>query len=66
MRLKRMDDGVNAFTTVDSNGDYNVYVNSSLRYYERRAACRHEMAHIKNSHFIDSNKTILQIENEAG
>lgn len=33
---------VNAVTVVDENGDYNVYINERLSYYEKFRALEHE------------------------
>ena len=63
VRIMALPCGVNAVTVTDANCDYNVYINSSLRYYERRAAYRHEMAHIESGHFVQSEIELSLIEN---
>lgn len=42
---------VNAVTVLDSNGDYNVYINSNLSLDERIRAFNHELRHIMDEHF---------------
>lgn len=42
---------VRAFTIVDENGDYNVYVNSSLSPEARERAIKHELKHIEQGDF---------------
>ena len=45
---------VNAVTVVDENGDYNVYINERLSYYEKFRALDHEVYHIKHDHLHDN------------
>lgn len=40
-------------TTVDSEGDYNVYINSVLPRELQEKAYQHELAHIKLNHLFD-------------
>ena len=56
---------VNAVTVVDDNGDYNIYINSSLSYLERQKTFKHEIEHIKKSHFYREDKSVIECENEA-
>ncbi len=55
---------VNAVTVVDENGDYNVYINERLSYYEKFRALDHEVYHIKHDH-LDSKKSLRICEEEA-
>ncbi|MCL2707174.1 MAG: hypothetical protein FWE97_03335 [Dehalococcoidia bacterium] len=56
---------VRAITVTDANGDYNVYVNSRLAYYDRMVAHDHEIAHIENGHFSMPEMSIFQVESEV-
>lgn len=58
---------VRGITTVDENGDFNVYVNSSLPYELQEQAVKHELCHIKSGHFynFDSVKQ-NEVEADAG
>jgi len=49
------------FVKVDSNGDYNVYINANLGYYEQQKALKHELSHISNDDFYN-NDDISAIE----
>lgn len=42
---------VNAVTVLDSEGDFNVYINSNLSAAEREKAWQHERKHIIKNHF---------------
>ena len=42
---------VRAFTVVDENGDYNVYLNSKLSHEQLRRSYKHELQHIQNRDF---------------
>lgn len=42
---------INAFTVMDSDGFYNIYVNSRLCYATQAKALRHEMEHIRRDDF---------------
>ena len=42
---------IRAFTALDSDGLYNVYLNDNLSPEGRRMALRHEFAHIRLNHF---------------
>lgn len=50
-----------AFTILDINGDYNIYVNQSLSHEVQQEACAHEISHIRNNDF-QSDLTVNQIE----
>lgn len=55
---------VNAVTVVDENGDFNVYINERLSYYEKFRALKHEVYHIKHDH-LDDKKPLEGCEEEA-
>lgn len=42
---------VNAVTVLDDEGDFNIYINSSLSAAEQKKAFEHEKAHIIKNHF---------------
>lgn len=43
---------INAVTVLDGDGDFNVYINSSLSAAEQRRAFEHEKNHIIKNHFF--------------
>ena len=43
---------VRAFTVPDSQGSFNVYINSSLSFEQQRKSFEHEMCHIENGDFF--------------
>ena len=43
---------VRAFTVPDSQGNFNVYINSSLTFEQQRKSFEHEMCHIENGDFF--------------
>lgn len=65
LRLAPLPPRINAVTVVDSNGDFNIYVNENLSSEEQRRAYDHELTHIKRSHFF-SDKPVSECEREAG
>lgn len=50
------------FVKVDCDGDYNIYININLGYFEQQKALDHELKHIKNGDFYNAND-ILDVEN---
>lgn len=63
-RIIELPSRVNAITVVDEDGDYNVYINARLSIEEQRKAYRHEVRHIRKSHFY-TDKTVKACELEA-
>lgn len=55
---------VKGVTVKDENGDFNIYINSNLCPYERDAALKHEITHIKKDHLY-SHKSAEQCEEEV-
>lgn len=53
VRLIELPIKVNGITIVDSNGDYNVYINSRLSEDAAKRTCRHEITHIMKNHHYD-------------
>lgn len=53
---------VRAFTVPDEQGDYNVYINSSLSAEQRHRSFLHELRHIKRNDFYKSDMTAAEIE----
>lgn len=43
---------VPAVCALDSDGNYNIYINARLSYAQAREAWRHELQHIKRGHFF--------------
>lgn len=54
---------IKAFTSIDSNGDYNIYINDNLARCEQEDALRHEELHIERDDF-NGNGSIGIIEME--
>lgn len=50
-----------AFTILDDEGFYNIYINSRLSVEQQRASYMHELSHIKNGDFF-SEMSATQIE----
>lgn len=42
---------INAFTALDGEGLYNIYINDKLDPAQKEKALRHELAHINGEHF---------------
>ena len=42
---------IHGFTARDSEGDYNIYINDKIGYFQQRKTIRHEMKHITEEHF---------------
>ena len=42
---------IHGVTEMDSEGDYNVYLNANISTEDARKAFEHEMRHIKMNHF---------------
>lgn len=63
--VRLMDLPVPGVTVLDSDGNYNVYINARLSYEERKKTLAHELRHIKNDHFFDD-RAVTIIEKEAG
>lgn len=64
LRIVDLPPKVNAVTVLDENGDFNVYVNSSLSDDAKKDAFDHETRHIKRKHFF-SVKPVEVCEKEA-
>lgn len=56
---------IKAVTLPNSDGTFDIYVNSALDEIERQNALNHELRHIKKDHFYDFSKDIKTVENEA-
>lgn len=53
VRLKDLPCGINGMTILDSNGDYNVYINARLSVDDQKKAYRHELRHIERDDFYN-------------
>ena len=51
IRLIDMPLNVHGVTRMDTEGDYNIYINARLSEDGRAAAFRHEIEHIRQGHF---------------
>ncbi len=55
---------IHGTTVVDADGNYNVYINKRLCHQKKLDTLKHEMRHIEQGHFYDTNP-IEQNEREA-
>lgn len=53
---------IRAYTSLDPEGNYNIYLNSRLSASMQQKAYKHELMHIKRDDFADS-KTLEEAEN---
>ena len=51
VRLMALPAHVRAFTMLDAQGDYNVYINDRMTYEQRLRSFAHEKRHIDNGDF---------------
>lgn len=63
-RLIPLPASVKAMVVLDSEGDYNIYVNNQLSYETQVKSYKHEMRHIENNDFCND-EDIRLIENRA-
>ena len=64
VRLTRLPHKVEGMTSVDDEGDYNVYLNTDIGDEKQRMALRHELSHITHNHFYDG-RALESVEEEA-
>lgn len=55
---------IKGVTVVDTEGDYNVYINTLLSPSAQKKAQKHELTHIIKDHFFD-NEPVVYNEMEA-
>jgi hypothetical protein len=61
IRLIDLKYSANGFTTIDVDGNYNVYINNRLAVSKQQTVLFHELNHINNDDFYNS-KDIETIE----
>lgn len=61
LRQIKMPLSIRAFTILDSNDDYNVYLNADLSEEAKQISYNHELQHIKNNDFY-SGLSVEEIE----
>lgn len=61
VRLYTLPPGINGLTILDSDGNYNVYINSQLPQHKHAEVYRHELKHIQNNDFYNT-KPIRDVE----
>ena len=61
VRLLALPMTIRGVTVTDDEGDYNIYINSSLTPDQRKLVLKHEMTHIERNDF-DSFSDIFEIE----
>lgn len=64
IRLVDLPATVHGMTIIDTEGDYNVYINARLSEDDRVEAYRHEIEHIRLGHFYDE-RPVAERETEA-
>jgi putative component of toxin-antitoxin plasmid stabilization module len=58
---------VKGVTTIDKDGNYNVYINNRLSDITQKKTIKHEINHIQLNHFEDFNPVIHnELEANAG
>lgn len=65
VRMMRLPPHVRAFTVLDAQGDYNVYINEAMSHEQRLRSFAHEKRHIENGDFC-SDLCATEIERRAG
>ena len=55
---------VRAFTMMDAQGDYNVYINEAMSFEQRRRSFAHEKRHIEREDFVKEQRA-TEIERRA-
>ena len=61
VRLLALPMTIRGVTVTDDEGDYNIYINSSLTPDQHKLVLKHEMTHIERNDF-DSFSDIFEIE----
>ena len=61
VRLLALPMTIRGVTVTDDEGDYNIYINSSLTPDQQKHVLKHEMTHIERNDF-DSFSDIFEIE----
>ena len=64
VRMVALPPHVRAFTMLDAQGDYNVYINEAMTYEQRVRSFAHEKRHIDNGDFY-SGACATEIERQA-
>ena len=59
IRAIKLPYAVKGVTVIDSDGNYNVYINILLSHDTQIKATTHEIAHIKKDHFYDYKPVII-------
>ena len=62
VRGMRMPHNVRGYIVSESNGVYNIFINSCLDEFQQKKALRHELEHIIENDF-ESEKSLFEIEN---
>ncbi len=52
---------IRGYTSLDPDGNYNIYLNSRLSLEQQRKTYKHELTHIQRDDFADS-KTLAEAE----
>lgn len=53
---------IKGLTALDSNGFYNIYINSRLSGYDQREAIKHELTHILRKDFDKEEEILEKVE----
>lgn len=60
-RIVDLPTGIRGYTSLDPDGDYNVYINAKLSESMQKRVLAHEITHIKRDDFSDT-KTVDEAE----
>lgn len=63
--VRLLDLSVPGVTVLDSDGNYNVYINARLSIEGQKKTLAHELRHIKKDHFHNED-SVSKCEKEAG
>ena len=51
---------IHGFTARDSEGDYNIYINDRIGYFQQKKTIRHEMKHINDDNFEEHDVDLIE------
>lgn len=51
---------IHGFTARDSEGDYNIYINDRIGYFQQEKTIRHEMKHINDDNFEEHDVDLIE------
>lgn len=60
VRHIKLPDTIHGFTARDPEGDYNIYINDRIGYFQQEKTIRHEMKHIAEEHFEEHDVDLIE------